>query len=457
MAKPVIIGEAGSFDLAVNLSWKSFVVTGAASSKDAQAYVRSQKSNFWNVQTDSRKQVKSVGHASFEKPEKGKRILSLAQGFCANVDEHQHCIIVIHAEGEGLFWVVAVADGQVVQGTDVLVSEEMARQAVSDLSRRWPKDSARLFSNITVGWLPNAEPLSWDDLRDLALRNADNCELVPVKSATAVNKNVLWVLAAGVALLAINEGWGQYKAYAARKAAEEAAANAPKAISHEEAWAMGLKSWEDKTKIGLPDDLSLLLKSVGSIPLDIVGWEVRTLKCGRQIDLWGCSAEYDRRAESRATTKDLLAALPSGWRASWGPLDKVTLNFNVTGSVAKPEASKLLPATQMTLPALSFAQHHSRAFHAIEIAAAAAVPLELPKQPDGSPTLVDMSKMRPVPVVIPVKASGPLRSFALFQDLPISWNSFALDLGRNLSINGDASNGFVNVTEAKGEIYAVRD
>lgn len=457
MTTPVIIGTAGAFDLAVNLTWKSFYVTGSASLKDAQSYVRGQKSNYWNVQTDTRKQVKSVGHGRFNKLEKGRRVLALAQGFCANMGEHEHCILVMDTQSEGFVWVVAVADGQVVQGTDQLIDMASVEQVVADLSDRWPKDSARVFANFEASWLKEANELTWDDLRDLALRHIAVSELLPVASATAINKNVLLVALLGVSLLAASEGWDRYKAYRAKVAAQEAAANAPRLLTPEQAWAEGLKNWQEKTRIGNPDDLSKLLTALGQAPTDIDGWEIRSANCVRQLESWTCKLGYDRRPESRATTRDLLRAMPKDWRASWGAMDKSNLSFTVQGSASRPDMAALPLSTQVSLPALSFAQHHSKAFGSIELGGAAAVPLELPKQPDGQPILVDVSQMKPVPVVLPVKAVGPLRSFALFEGMPVSWNSFSIEFGRNFSTSGEASAGFVQVFEAKGEIYAIRD
>jgi hypothetical protein len=455
MATPVIIGEAGALHLAVNLGWKNFFVTGAASLKDAQAYVRSQRASHWNVQTDNRKHVTSVGHGRF-KLKKGHRVISLAQAFCANADEHEHSVLVLDTGTDG-YWVVGIANGQVVQGTDVLVDEANAQKVVNELLERWTNDTPRLYCNFESEWLPQAQALSWDDMRELAMRHVAQAELVPISATSATSKNILTVAAIVVILMAANEGWGRFSAYKAKKAAADAAANAPKPISQAEAWAQGLKTWQEKTRVGLPDDLSKLFAAIGAVPTDIVGWEIRSGKCGRQLEAWICTVAYERRHESRATTRDLLQAMPAGWRASWGAIDKASLSFTVIGSAEKPDPYALPPAAQLSLPALSFAQHHSQAFNGIDIGAAAAVPLELPKQPDGKPTLVDVSQMKPVPVVLPVKAAGPLRSFALYEGLPVSWNSFSMEFGRNFTVNGDASNAFVHVFEAKGEIYATRD
>ncbi len=458
MATPIIIGSAGAFDLAINLAWKSFFVTGASSAKDARSYALGQKSNYWTVQTDSRKQVKSIGHAHFAKLPKGKRVLSLAQGFCANVDEHEQCILVMDTTmSDGRVWIVAVSDGQVVQGTDLLVRSEDGPRAVEELLQQWPGGTAKLYSNLEAEWLEDAEVLTWKDLLDVALKHAAASELTPIGSGAALNKNVLIVAGIGIALLAASEVYDRYKVYMADRAAAEAAANAPQLITPVEAWQQGLRKWQEKSRIGMPGDLSRVLEGLGTASLDIDGWEIRSAKCGRQLATWTCTLEYERRIASRSTTRDLLRALPSGWRASWGAMDKAALSFDLDADVTKPDPATLPRSSEVTLPALSFAQSHSQAFNTLEIAGAAAVSLDLPKQADGKPILVDVAQMKPVPVVLPVKAVGPLRSFALFEGLPVSWSSFAIEFSRNYTMNGDASNGFVMVSEAKGEIYAIRD
>ena len=121
----------------------------------------------------------------------------------------------------------------------------------------------------------------------------------------------------------------------------------------------------------------------------------------------------------------------------------------------KVSLASLRDSKETLLPLLGHLQHNSRAFGKVEIGQAVAVPVVLPKNPNGSEIVIDPSKVKPVVVATEVTIDGPMRSFYKLLSQPVSWRVFHLSISRAVVPDSPAKSRIM-VTEAKGDVYAIK-
>lgn len=453
MASPytIISSPDGAHSIALGLTWKRIVVSGSAAASEAAAYehARQAGSNSLVFTRGSRGEVRAVGHAKLAAKDQGA--LSLAQALTQRHDHRNRYICAIRLpEDPGLAWVCAVAEGLVVNGFDVVVEVEDAQSRVRDFVAKFDLGTVSIYGDVDE----EAEPLSIEDLVDIATEQIDICAFSPVKKNAAAQRKLLVIFLVLLGVVAAQYGYGHYKEYR-RKRAEALAESLKKpSISAQQAWDRGLAAWVASSSQATPFALDQVLALVGQAPTELVGWELKTVDCNRAATTWGCVANYERIAETRATTQDFLRAMPKGWAADWGGMNKVAARFSGPAEAAPVVISSLQEAKALSLPLLGYLQNHSRAFTKAEVGAAASVPVDVPKQPDGTAIVIDYSTVKPAVVSMEVAINGPLRSMYKLKGQPVSWRVLKLALSTNTGDGPSVSR--LNVTDARGDLYAVK-
>lgn len=445
----ILVSEDERYRFVLGLNWKRIVVSGSPQASENAAYEHAsrEKSTALVFTRGARGEVRAVGHARLAKGDMGA--MSLAQAFAFRHDPQNRSICAISLDAEQA-WVCAVADGMVVNGYDIVVSHDEALVKVREFESKHPAGSVSRYGDISA----SCEVLTLDELEDIAVANAAQCTFLPVKKNEAAQRKLILVLTLLAFVFGGQYGYDEYKKYKRRQAEALAEANKLPSIPAQKAWEAGLAAWVEGSSQATPLALEQVLSLIGSAPTKIVGWELKTIDCNRDSSTWNCVGNYERLAELRSTTRDFLTALPKGWEADWGGMNKVSVRFSGPADQGKVVIDSLKNAKEMTLPLLGYLQNHSRAFSKTEVGAAASVPVIIPKQPDGTPTVLDPSTVKPHVVSMEVAVAGPLRSFYKLKGQPISWRLIRFSIANTTTDAPNASS--LSVTDARGDIYAIK-
>lgn len=450
---PVILqGESGQI-YAVGLEWKRIVVSGVGAAAEQSGYEFANKagSNRLTFTRDAKRdEVRGVGHAKFAKPD--FEALSLAQAFAMRFDTATRAVVAISL-GDGMVWVCAVSEGMVVNGYDFVASPEEAAARIRELSKRYPDGALAQYGD--GGVLPDAQILTLQEMQESASQHASDCQMLPTRKNQAALRMMLTILGFLVFVFALKYGYDFYKRYRAAEMARQAAEAATPQLSAQQAWDIGLAAWVEKSSQATPRALQQLLDGLGGVPSAVSGWDLVGIDCTRARARWGCTGSFERSVATRTTTMQFLNSLPPGWEADWGSLDKAVARFGFDADAQRVSVPSLRDSKSVLLPLLGHLQNHSRAFAKMEIGPAAAVPVELPKNQDGSAIVIDPSTVKPIVVSMEVIASGPLRSFYTLVDQPVSWRVIRIAISNNVMPDSPEKSRIL-VTEAKGDVYAIK-
>lgn len=451
---PVILQGSDGKLFAVGLQWKRIVITeddasGSSNASERSAYsiASSAKSNRLVFTRGGKNEVKAVGHGKFDKHDFGA--LSLAQAVTLRFDNKVKCVVAIALPDQRV-WVCAIAEGMVVNGFDFVESAAEASQRVRDFAKRYPEGSIAYYGDL----LPDSQYMNLQELQEIAVAH-ESCAMAPVRKNELERKRLILI---GVGILALGVakvGFDKYQAHKQAEAARLAAEASVPQVSAQEAWDKGVAQWLESSSQATPNALSQVLGAVQKIPLDISTWTFKAADCNRAGKQWACTVQYERIPGLRGSTESFLASIPGDWKASWGAMDKASATFTTQAEANKVDLAMLVEAPKASLPLLSHFQSNSRAFIKLDIGPAAAVPITPAPQPDGKPTVVDPSTIKPVIVSMEVTAAGPLRSMHVLTGQQISWR--VLKFARTDKITPDSpEKSVLMVTEAKGDIYALK-
>lgn len=450
---PVILQDDAGQLYAVGLEWKRIVVsgTGAVAEQSGYEFANKAGSNRLTFTRDvKRDEVRGVGHAKFAKAD--FEALSLAQAFALRYDATDRVVCAITL-GQNQVWVCAVSEGMVVNGYDFVASEEDASARIRELAKRYPDGSLVPYGDSSI--LSDAQMLTLQELQEMARQHASDCSMQPTRKNQVAMRKVATILGVLLLVMGAKYGFDEYRRYRTAEAARLAAEASKPQLNAQQAWDAGLAAWIEKSSQATPRALEQLLTGLGAMPPVIEGWMLVGADCTRTGARWGCLGRFERASATRTTTAQFLGALPAGWEADWGGIDKAVARFGFDAESHKVSIDSLRDSKGMLLPLLSRLQKDSRAFGKAEISAAIAVPVELPKNPDGSAIVIDPDTVKPIVVAMEVTVNGPLRSFYVLLDQPISWRSLRLSIEKE--INADAPNkSRIMVTEAKGDVYAIK-
>lgn len=452
-ATPVILQDEAGQVYAVGLEWKRIVVSGSGAAAEQSGYEFANKagSNRLTFTRDAkRNEVRGVGHAKFAKSD--FEALSLAQAFAMRFDTTARAVAAIALE-QGLVWVCAVSEGMVVNGYDFVADSEEATARIRELARRYPEGALVQYGD--GGILPDAQILTLQEMQEMARQHASDCQMQPTRKNQVALRKLLTILGVLVLVLASKYGYDHYKRYRAAEAARQAADAAKPQLSAQQAWDQGLAAWAENSSQATPRALQQLLVGLSGVPAVVSGWNLVGIDCTRVKARWGCVGSFERSVATRTTTMQFLNSLPTGWEADWGSLDKAVARFGFDADAHKVSVPSLRDSKETLLPLLGHLQNNSRAFGKMEIGPAAAVPVELPKNPDGSAIVIDPSTVKPIVVSMEVIANGPLRSFYKLVDQPVSWRVIRISISNNVTPDSPEKSRIL-VTEAKGDVYAIK-
>ena len=447
--QPLLLATPDGRKFVAGLTWKRIVVSGSPQASEAAAYeyAAREKSNSLVFTRGARGEVRAVGHAKLPKNAAGA--LALAQALALRHTPHDRYISAITI-GEDQVWVCAIAEGMVVNGFDLVVTTDEAIAKLQEFLAKHPQGSVGHYGDLS----PDAEDLSIEEVEEVAISHADTCSFGPVKKNEAAQKKLIVIFAVVGLVVAGQYVYKQYKQYAQRKADALAESMKAPSISAQAAWDAGLAEWLATSSQAKPYALDQVLTLIGTAPAQIVGWNLRTIDCNRSASVWACVGNYAREPELRSTTADFLAAMPAGWAADWGGMDKIGARFSGSAEEGKVVVAELRNAKELSLPLLGFLQNNSRAFQKSEVGAAASVPVVIPKQPDGTAIVIDPSTVHPQVVSMEVAITGPLRSLYKLKGQPISWRVMRFALAESSSEGPGLSR--LSVTDARGDIYAIK-
>ncbi len=447
---PIIIQDGSGKLFALGLEWKRIVVSASGAAAEQAGYETAHKagSNRLVFSKDSKGGVTGVGHAKFAKSD--FEALSLAQAFALRHDAQDRAIIALTIE-PGQIWVCATSEGMVANGYDFIAGEDEARERIQNFLRRWPDGSVTQWGDF----IADAQVATLEEIQETAVQHASDCKFVPTQKNQAALRKLGVIVGVLIFVLAAKSGFDYYKRWRAAESARIAAEQAAPQIDPQEAWNQGLAAWVAKSSQASPFALQQLLTGLSAVPVKLAGWELKTIDCTRAGQRWGCVGGYERSAATRSTTEEFLRSLPVGWEADWGGMNKAAARFGFEAQANKVSIPSLRESKETLLPILNHLQRNSRAFERAEIGPAAAVPIELPKNPDGSAIVIDPSTVKPLVVYSEVHVTGPLRSFFKLTEQPVSWRVLRVSIATNTTADSPEKS-VIQVNEAKGDIYAIK-
>ena len=271
------------------------------------------------------------------------------------------------------------------------------------------------------------------------------------KPGSSKFKSVL--LGLGVPLLLAYGGYSYYQQDQEEKAAiarAEALLKVKPVINPEQLWQQALQAATKNRHAADALLLPVLRTSLGKVPVDWLGWKLKTVTCSAvpvpvaaskgavapmnppssPSSPWNCVANYEApRAQLVATNAQLLAALPAGFSATFIPTTKAMLSWQVPHSAA-PLDAKVLPSQSQALIDLGSAlQTLAPALSEPPTFAFVPLPDLVAPKDDAGVTLI-----RPVSIETPLMATlnlkGPLRTLdtIIQSGIAADWNSLAVHL-----------------------------
>ena len=172
--------------------------------------------------------------------------------------------------------------------------------------------------------------------------------------------------------------------------------------------------------------LQELLTAWKHIPIDLSGWQFKTVQCDAQRQQWHCTYEY-RAQNEKATTLGLDEGLPEAWQVKSVQLDKAWLQAVIPFEVGQ---AKWLSAEQVRLRLLSQLQPMRPAFTALRLG-----------EPVALLSAAAVSTKSKAQQYSPIYSQslyfdGPMRSMALLQngEEALHWQRARLDHNPNAQV-----------------------
>ena len=275
------------------------------------------------------------------------------------------------------------------------------------------------------------------------------------KPGSSKFKSVL--LGLGVPLLLAYGGYSYYQQDQEEKAAiarAEALLKVKPVINPEQLWQQALQAATKNRHAADALLLPVLRTSLGKVPVDWLGWKLKTVTCSAvpvpvaaskgavapmnppsspssPASIWNCVANYEapRGQLGLATNAQLLAALPAGFSATFIPTTKAMLSWQVPHSAAPLDPRVLLSQSQALINLGSALQTLTPALSEPPTFAFVPLPdLVAPKDDAGVPLLRPASLETPLMATLNLK--GPLRSLdnIIQSGIAADWNSLAVHL-----------------------------
>ncbi|MFF7398765.1 hypothetical protein ACFZAI_20075 [Achromobacter sp. NPDC008082] len=320
-----------------------------------------------------------------------------------------HCLIPLP---DGRYWLAAAQDGMALSQADrVFDSHDEALHAHRRLADDRPGLQAHDAGTVWAALLQAVEP---------------GAQLTPLQTRWAALPLVPRVFLACVGLSAVAPPvWNLLSArFPVREPAVALPSAEPVAALTPSRPLLAGMSAHART------ELSMLLRSVGKLPVLVQGWALRRAQCDAGEKVWDCAAVY-ARASPQATNLQLHHRLPVGWRVSFNPLEEATLRWRIPSALV-PLASMTLPSALRVDTELAGAlQQLQPAFTAVALAPAVALSSPSPSSPSSTGGPAEAAQtFQPLVRRRALRMHGPLRSFALLPG-PIEtvrWSRLAVNV-----------------------------
>jgi hypothetical protein len=297
--------HAGARDLVVGLTWRALSQTTAAARKQALRDARLLRPVKVYAPPVTR-MIGFVPRAGLGKQKLPRASVAAAAQFAAMPNLPRTALLALPLPpADGLrateAAIIGVHDGMPLSEFDVVVPLDDAASVAHNMALRLEREvdeSPAVFGSLVLG----AQPLAWETLAD-----------VPGQRLVGVTSPTLLPLAlSAVALLAFlgHEGHQWYQKEQRRKAALAASSNK---VDPEVAYGQSVATALSQLPWLTPDDLVLLVKSAGELPLDIGGFAldqsagVECLLAQKQ-----CTATYRRVDTLPATYLDVQREQKTG-------------------------------------------------------------------------------------------------------------------------------------------------
>jgi len=345
--------------------------------------------------------------------------------------------------GEGETW-ICVLRNQRPEG-----AEEILRNAVGDnkavLQRLRELQSApgnedlQLYTDISNAKTTDSKALSLADLASQPVLPGSQLQLVGAGGGSGALPRPVMALGivGAVAYLAYN----QYTSFQAEElAAQKAAARALAEQSNNPAaaWKSALANLPNGRNEPSTAALTALRSNLASVPVDWLGWELKSLKCQAQSrkdtgQVWECLALYDPSPRGRrATNLELSRAVPAGMRVDFAPTTRASLAWSFDVETTPLETDALPTKQSVVLHTASRLQELRPVLSEAPVFVFSPLKgLVEPKTPGGQPI------PKPPEISLPLEAAlvvhGPLRSMQALSDRSIAadWKSLSVAVNRD--------------------------
>lgn len=450
----LVASDDRSVYLAFGLHWGSIVVDNGLASETKRA----KKAGA----THAISRMRQFGYGAIKKSAGvgDARIFPAAQ-----VVARQHGGDAVYAVkvDAGEFWVCIIRNSAPTSVDRFILTDdesEVHREVLNYINAgRDDGVSFAVFTNFESHEFGATQLTSTDDI--FLAATFDDDLLRPIASGGTLSTPtpvLLGVLIIGLAVLG-QQGYRYYKKKQDAKA--RAAAMVDRNEPPEVAWGKAYARWEATKAAGSMDDLASVRMSVGSIPARWNGWSLKKVDCnavapssasGSLTVSWSCQAAYERSSKGMIN-KEIAPLVPSDWKVTFIPLNKMNLSWLVSVSASPFKIADLPPKEFHFVDTVSKLQKRSTIL--TDDVSLAFTPSKIP------PPKRDDNKPHPLPAGMPVVEEAPvtiklpLRSLdAILDDgLPVSWNHFSLTAEDVNSGNSNLKASPLSAT-IKGFIYA---
>lgn len=384
--------ELGDKALVFGLSWQP--VVGTVTAQQARLLAKQRKRKQWVI---AGQHFFAVGLAAQRvRSKKSTPVFSAAA-----------CHALLHPKGwraaiyrleQSVYWLAVVQEGTPMSVGDKMFSSSEQAQAVL---QRMKEQHVTLEGSLEVQSIHNfMSVVGTHDVKKTAMQTVKRSLLLPVLYSLPLLFVVLW--------------------WHTESQPVEAAMVLPDVDPY----------WQHWQQRGLQPNgnaaLQALLATWEHTPLDISGWQFKTVQCDAEQKQWRCVYEY-RAQHEKATAIGIEQNLPEAWQVKTLQLDKAWLQAFIPYEVSE---GKWLSAEQVRLQLLSQLQPIRPAFTALRLGepvallSAAAV--------SGKP---NAHKYSPI-YSQSLHFDGPMRSMALLQNMeePLDWQRARLDHNPNAQV-----------------------
>lgn len=307
----------------------------------------------------------------------------------------------------GMEWIVAAQDGAIVTGTDRLCSHDEASEIVAKLAERYP--------HIIDAGLDDADfaPYLNDHAELHRLRTPFQSVPVPIKVAVGVL----------LGFMLLDTGWQQYKAYQARKEAEE------RAVYHvdaEQLWLNAIDQWQQTVRLGGQEGVSSVLSALSEVPVDVGNWTIASGACYAAETGWNCEAAYARGLGTNMTFK---TSAPSNWSVVWDGLNRALARWSIPYAFQPLDRQTLPVMEDVGLGYISRLQRVLPSFESLVVHPPEKVAVNEPTAPDAKGNIVPV----PHPGTSDPRLSIP--SFQRFQVVAPLRSLLVMPIDQNFQID----------------------